>query len=77
MHRLMTDVKLIMESSAELQLGVNTKKSTTEWLRQWYARLGFAEKVAPSLSLRSSITVTIANEIRFMKNPSIKQQSGF
>jgi ribosomal protein S18 acetylase RimI-like enzyme len=56
MHRLMNDVKLITESSAELRLGVDADKprATTEWLRQWYSRLGFAElKEVPSLSLSS------------------------
>jgi ribosomal protein S18 acetylase RimI-like enzyme len=49
MHRLMTDVRrMITEPSADLRLGVDTNKPTTEWLRQWYARLGFAE--VPTLS---------------------------
>ena len=44
MHRLMTDPSLIKESAAELRVGVDTGKPSTEWLRQWYGRLGFAEK---------------------------------
>jgi hypothetical protein len=45
MHRLMTDASLIEESTAELRVGVDTDKPSTEWLRQWYARLGFTEEV--------------------------------
>jgi GNAT superfamily N-acetyltransferase len=45
MHRLMTDPSLIKESAAELRVGVDTGKQSTEWLRQWYARLGFTEEV--------------------------------
>jgi GNAT superfamily N-acetyltransferase len=44
MHRLMTDPSLIKESAAELRVGVDTGKPSTEWLRQWYGRLGFAEE---------------------------------
>jgi predicted N-acetyltransferase YhbS len=45
MHRLMTDASLIKESAAELRVGLDTDKLSTEWLRQWYARLGFTEEV--------------------------------
>jgi hypothetical protein len=51
MHRLMTDASLIKESAAELPvwIGVDTNKPSTEWLRQWYARLGFDEEVHGSV----------------------------
>jgi phage anti-repressor protein len=52
MHRLMTDPSLIKESAAELRVGVDTGKPSTEWLRQWYGRLGFAEEHVHAESTR-------------------------
>jgi phage anti-repressor protein len=49
MHWLMTDASLIKESAAELRVGVDTDKPSTEWLRQWYARLGFTDEVQRSV----------------------------
>jgi GNAT superfamily N-acetyltransferase len=54
MHRLMTDPSLIKESAAELRVGVDTGKPSTEWLRQWYGRLGFAEEHVHTESTRRS-----------------------
>jgi hypothetical protein len=51
MHRLMTDASLIKESAAELRMGVNTDKPSTEWLRQWYARLVCVSCTGPCLSV--------------------------
>jgi GNAT superfamily N-acetyltransferase len=53
MHRLMTDASLIKESAAELRVGVDTDTPSTEWLRQWYARLGFTEEVHQRSVVRS------------------------
>jgi ribosomal protein S18 acetylase RimI-like enzyme len=53
MHRLMTDASLIKVSAAELRVGVNTDKPSTEWLRQWFALLGFTEEVLQRSVVRS------------------------
>jgi phage anti-repressor protein len=53
MHRLMTDASLIKESAAELWVGVDTDKPSTDWLRQRYARLGFTEEVHQRSVVRS------------------------
>jgi GNAT superfamily N-acetyltransferase len=50
MEKVMTEV---LPDGAELQLGVDTEKETTEWLRQWYARLGFKEKRAATLQYQN------------------------